>query len=166
MFGTSHAAVGISASLVLQLSSPVAAFAVGWATHYACDAVPHGDTVPKNATALERQGWRDLTMNVAILDSCLLIWLWHHRNRKHGHSWVVTAAAVGSVAPDALQITENLLEYRFLWGVPEAIHRYCHNPLGLAWPFWIGWPPWFLMGLGLWWWILRYRRPPVFRSGS
>ena len=155
MYGTAHAAVAASAVTLLKLSQPFAVLAVSWVSHYACDAVPHGDTVPAAATALERQRWYHQSINAALIDTGLLFWLWHRRNQRRGHSWPFTLAVLGSLGPDALQMVERLIGIRFFWGWPEAVHRFCHNPFDVILPLWLGWLLQLALAASLWRWLLK-----------
>lgn len=155
MYGTAHAAVAASAVTLLKLSNPFAAFAVGWATHYVCDFFPHGDTVPGTLAPIVRKRWHERSVNAALIDIGLLLWLWHRRNQRRGHSWPFTLAAIGSIGPDALQLFGRAVGIRFLWGWPETVHHFFHNPFLIVLPLWLGWLLQLLMVVLVWRWLLK-----------
>lgn len=124
MFLTIHGPVG---ALVGALApDPVSAFALGALSHYAIDAIPHGDErlgghlegVAK-LRFIVRIGLVDAAIAVVALIAILQPWrIWP--------SFTVLAGVAGGLVPDGLQLLHHLFPRVRWFDWHQWFHDYCH----------------------------------------
>lgn len=136
MFLIGHAAVGATFVQLAGVENPVAAFGIGWLSHYLADFIPHGDE-PVGKWTEGPGGTRKLFFLVAV-DGCLLslalavVFL-----SRQDFSWVTLAAAAGACVPDGLWGLERLVG-RKLFGPHGAFHFKNHNFFHIHLPLAVG----------------------------
>jgi hypothetical protein len=113
MILSTHAIVG-GAVASLMPAHPAVAFVVGMASHYAIDAVPHGDyplrsiSIGKNRAAITFNPLllRDLFMIASDGAIGIAITLWLYAGP--GVTLAVLSGAIGAMLPDPLQLAYGL----------------------------------------------------------
>jgi len=139
MILSTHAVVGAAISSFIP-SQPAAAFVVGFASHFALDAIPHWDyplrsiSVGKGADnrrlKANRAGMLDL-ISIAV-DSCaglaLAIWLF----ATPASAWVIALGAVAAMVPDPLQFVHSIYSLEPLVSL-QRFHGWTHSKRKLAW---------------------------------
>ncbi len=151
MFLIGHTAVGILLAESFGADSPVAAFGVGWMSHYLMDAIPHGDEqVGKWARTKDRI--RRLTM-IECVDGLLIaiaagLFFW-----RHGFSWSFSAALVGACVPDVMWGLEAVLG-RELFGPLCRFHERVHNLLKYRLPLAVGFTYQAIVTIFVWWLVI------------
>lgn len=132
-------AVHSVASLIItsRIRHPLPAFAVGFASHFAVDAVPHGDeSVGRWASLDGHQGvYRLAALALVDLAIVAVTCTWAVRDRRR--YWVALAAVLGACLPDLMEGLETIV-HQPLFGPFDAWHALCHNCLLLYLPFWLG----------------------------
>ena len=136
MFLVGHAAVGITITQALGVTNPVAAFGVGWLSHYLADFVPHGD---EGLGEWVKKGHevRRLAAVTAIDGTIALAAFALFASRQQEFPMAAAAAAVGSWVPDVMWGLEKLLQRR-LFGPHERLHHWNHNRLHIMLPLKVG----------------------------
>ena len=134
MFLIGHGAVG--ALLATRLTeNPVAAFGIGWLSHYLVDFFPHGDE-SLGAWAKKKHEILRLFFLFAI-DGALLLstlfWIFY----RQGFSWVILAGAAGSIVPDVMWGLEKLF-HKKIFGRADVFHNRNHNFFHISMPLWVG----------------------------
>ncbi len=143
-----HAAAGAALSLLVP-AQPAAAFLLGFASHFALDALPHWDYPLRSAVedqnnplATDLRWGRDFFWDLLKIVSDgllglglagLVIW-WSSENAALG----ALAGAAGAMAPDFLQFVYFKLRWRWLARL-QLFHLWIHtkyklNPRGLVGP--------------------------------
>lgn len=126
MYLVGHAAVGMT--LAAGIANPVAAFGVGWLSHYIADYFPHGDEEVGEWTKKGNEIRRLLAL-VAV-DGAVFLVLFGFLVSRHGFSLPVAAAAFGSFVPDVMWGLEKVAK-RPLFGFHERFHFVNHNVFGV-----------------------------------
>jgi hypothetical protein len=139
MILSTHAVVG-GALASLSPSHPVAAFAVGFASHFVIDAIPHWDyplrsisVAPgaRNQVRLTSALARDLALIGfdAIVGLALAIGIF----ATPATIVAILAGAVGAMLPDPLQFVHTLYPHEPLASL-QRFHRWIHTKRQLHWP--------------------------------
>jgi hypothetical protein len=139
MILSTHAVVG-GAIASFMPGHPALAFAVGAASHFAIDAIPHVDyplysiTVKRSAPSAMIFNWllvQDL--GLIALDACvglaLTLWLY----ASPGATTAVLAGALGAMLPDSLQFVQKLYPREPLRSL-QRFHVWIHTKRTLNWP--------------------------------
>ncbi|KPJ85169.1 hypothetical protein AMJ57_04075 [Parcubacteria bacterium SG8_24] len=122
MFLVGHTAIGLAVASVT--ASPVGAFVLGLASHYAADAIPHGDEFVGRWAKRGNEPGR--VAAVAALDGLIAMSIVLAFLPRAGQLSVVAAAVVGAVLPDVLWGLELLSDRRMLRGLGR-FHKWIHN---------------------------------------
>jgi len=140
MILSTHAVVG-GALASLFPSHPVAAFAVGFASHFLIDAIPHWD-YPLRSISLG-PGARNnqirltsaLARDVALIAFDAIVGLAIAIGFFATPSTIVAvlAGAVGAMLPDPLQFVHTLYPHEPLASL-QRLHRWFHTKHQLHWP--------------------------------
>ena len=139
MILSTHAVVG-GALAGLFPSHPVAAFAVGFASHFVIDAIPHWD-YPLRSLSVAR-GARNqarltpaLARDVALIGFDAIVGLALAIGIFTTPSTIVAvlAGAVGAMLPDPLQFVHTLYPREPLASL-QRFHRWMHTKRRLHWP--------------------------------
>jgi hypothetical protein len=139
MILSTHAVVG-GALAGLFPSHPVAAFAVGFASHFVIDAIPHWD-YPLRSISVAR-GARNqvrltpaLARDVALIGFDAIVGLALAIGIFATPSTIVAvlAGAVGAMLPDPLQFVHTLYPHEPLASL-QRFHRWMHTKRRLHWP--------------------------------
>jgi hypothetical protein len=139
MILSTHAVVG-GALAGLFPSHPVAAFAVGFASHFVIDAIPHWD-YPLRSISVAR-GARNqvrltpaLARDVALIGFDAIVGLALAIGIFATPSTIVAvlAGAVGAMLPDPLQFVHTLYPHEPLASL-QRFHRWMHTKRRLRWP--------------------------------
>jgi hypothetical protein len=145
-----HAAVGIVLARAVGATNPVAAFGVGWASHYLADFFPHGDEQTGEWAKKGKGIWRFFLLFAVDGVMTLATFTWYVSQR--GFAWWAAAAAVGSFMPDLMWGLEMSVG-RKLFGVSEKLHSLNHNFFKIKVPSRIGIPAQLAVTAALWWWL-------------
>ena len=135
MYLVGHAAVGMAITSALGITNPVAAFGVGWASHYLADFFPHGDEAVGEWTKRGNEVHRLLA--VVAFDGALFLSVFTIFTAHRGFSFAMAAAALGSFVPDVLWGLEKLFKKK-LFGFHERFHLVNHNFFHIRLPFFVG----------------------------
>jgi len=132
MILSTHAVVGAAIASFLP-AHPVAAVALGFASHYALDAIPHWDYPIRSASMdpnvcgpvrLDRQFLRDaLTIGADGLVGILAAFFLFASPQTQ---WVVLLGACAAMLPDALQFLHARFPYQPLRAL-QCLHRWAHS---------------------------------------
>jgi hypothetical protein len=150
MYLVGHTAIGMSAVALTGVTNPAAAFAVGWASHYLADFLPHGDEEAGDWTKKGNEVKR-LAAIVAV-DGALLLALFGVFTAHRGFSLPMAMGALGSTVPDVLWGLEKLFK-RKLFGFHEKYHYANHNFFDVRMPLWLGVLLQAIMTASLWAWL-------------
>jgi len=134
MYLTAHTAVGVAAAAAIT-TNPVAAFGIGWFSHYLVDFIPHGDEQAGEWTRRGNEIRRYLVL--AGADGLLASALFLAQAASHGFSWVSAMAFIGSTVPDVMWGLEKLFK-RIIFGPLQRFHLAVHNRLRVRLPTWLG----------------------------
>jgi hypothetical protein len=139
MILSTHAVVvGAIASLVP--SDPILAAVVGFASHFAIDAIPHWDYPLRLISVGKGAGNRRLRLNQAVIidlisigvDACagiaLAIWLF----ATPASTWVIALGATAAILPDPLQFVHSVHPQEPLVTL-QRFHERVHSKRKLAW---------------------------------
>ena len=150
MFLTAHSAIALAATA--WTGNPAAAFAVGWASHYLADAVPHGDEpVGRWAKAAgPREAWHLAVVTFVDLSFLAVAFAWFISAR--GLHLVHIAAIVGACLPDFMWGLEKVVG-RKLFGPLGAFHSRVHNFAKVMLPLAVGLLGQAALAAALWWWV-------------
>ena len=133
MFLLGHASVAAAVVTAAKIKSPAVAFGIGFVSHYAVDALPHGDEA---VGAWAKRGNEVRRLFAAFLiDGAACAAAFAGLILYRGVSWPVMAAAVGSMAPDAMWGLEKLLHRKIFWRLGkfhERVHNYFHINIPFA----------------------------------
>ena len=139
MILSTHAMVG--GALATQLPSlPVAAFAVGFASHFAIDAIPHWDYPLRSISVAP--GARNqvrltptLARDIALIGLDAIVGLVLAIGIFATPSTIVAilAGAVGAMLPDPLQFVHTIYPHEPLASL-QRFHRWAHTKRQLRWP--------------------------------
>lgn len=140
MFLTPHAAVGAAIAMAVT-GDPVAAFGVGWLSHYLADSVPHGDE--RLATWVSQGNEVKRLLAITTIDAVIWIVILTYVFLSVGFSWVILSAVVGSAVPDVMWGLEKVMK-RELFGPLRKFHGWNHNFFKVDLPLWTG-----LVGQGI-----------------
>ena len=139
MILSTHAVVG-GALASLFPSHPVAAFAVGFASHFVIDAIPHWD-YPLRSISVARGARNQVRLTPALARDVALIGF----DAIVGFALAigifatpstivaVLAGAVGAMLPDPLQFVHTLYPHEPLASL-QRFHRWMHTKRQLHWP--------------------------------
>lgn len=132
MILSTHAVVGAAIASFLP-SHPAAAFALGFASHYALDAIPHWDYPITSASMdpkicgpmrLDRAFFRDaITIGADGLLGALAAFLLFASPQTQ---WAVLLGAFGAMLPDALQFLHARFPHEPLKTL-QRLHRWAHS---------------------------------------
>jgi hypothetical protein len=139
MILSTHAVVGGALASLLP-SHPVAAFAVGFASHFVIDAIPHWDYPlrsislgpgARNQVRFTPALARDVAMTAfdAVVGLVIAIVFF----ATPSTIVAVLAGAVGAMLPDALQFVHTLYPHEPLASL-QRLHRWFHTKHQLRWP--------------------------------
>jgi len=148
MYLINHAAIGIA--LASQVSNPVAAFGIGWVSHYLADFFPHGDEGVGEWAARKNEIPRIL--GIVAIDGMLFLGAFAWFSAHQGFSWSAAAAAIGSFVPDIMWGLEKLAG-RKLFGIFERLHSWNHNYFKIKLPVFAGVSLQIMFAAALWGWL-------------
>lgn len=156
-----HAAVGITLARAVGATHPVAAFGVGWASHYLADFFPHGDegvgAWAKQGNEVARFAGIFLIDGLVVLATFAVYGVSRGATWQDWHSWTpllpAALATLGSFVPDLLWGFEKLIK-RSLFPRLEKLHAANHNHLKIDLPFRYGMPLQLAVAALLWWWLI------------
>ncbi len=123
MYLTGHAALGAVLATAVT-GNPVAAFGVGWASHYLADFFPHGDEDLGEWTKKGNEIKRLFT--IVAIDGAVLLALYAALVWQTGFSWAVGFAMAGSVTPDVMWGLEKVTKRKLFWK-HDIFHTANHN---------------------------------------
>jgi hypothetical protein len=131
MILSTHAIVG-GALASFMPAHPAAAFVVGMASHYAIDAIPHGDyplrsiSIWKGRTAITSTPLllRDLFMIASDAAIGIAITLWLYAGP--GVTLAVLSGAIGAILPDPLRLAYRLFPREPLRSL-QRFHVWMHT---------------------------------------
>jgi hypothetical protein len=138
MILSTHAIVG-GAIASFMPGHPVLAFAIGVASHFAIDAIPHVD-YPLRSISVRRSAPSAFTLDWVLLqDFCLLaldaciglaivFWLY----ASPSATTAVLAGALGGMLPDPLQLLQKLYPREPLRSL-QRFHVWIHTKRKLSW---------------------------------
>jgi hypothetical protein len=151
MFLIGHSAVALA--VTAWTDNPALAMAIGFASHFAVDAVPHGDE--DFGRFAKRSGhevrWFALAM---VADLVLIAGAYAWLLSRIGFSWEPLFAIAGACAPDFMWGFERLLG-RKVFGPVSGWHHTVHNFLKVEMPLWLGLILQAAVSLALWRWLGR-----------
>lgn len=134
MYLTVHAAVAATIAGAVT-SDPATALGIGILSHYAVDAIPHGD---ERVGEWTRQGNEvKRLMLVSGIDGLMLLVMVFAFWFGNGMAWIFVAAVVGGILPDVLWGLEKAAG-RKLFGPVGVFHTNVHNFSGIRLPTWTG----------------------------
>jgi hypothetical protein len=152
MYLTGHTAVAVAVVTALGIKNPVAAFGVGWLSHYVVDFIPHGD---EEAGEWAERGKNKigriaiiLAIDCAVLFSIVAAYVAHR-----GWEWPAAFAAAGSAVPDVLWGLSVVLKRPFI-GPLERLHDRGHNFFNVRMPLWLGLVLQAVVAGSLWAWLI------------
>jgi hypothetical protein len=143
MILSTHAVVGGALASLIP-SHPVAAFAVGFASHFAIDAIPHWDyplasvSIEPGAQGNVRPSWallRDLALIIFDAGAGLAVAIGLFATPSAVVA--IMAGAIGGMLPDPLQIAYSLYPHGPLASL-QRFHRWAHTKRQLHWPIGLG----------------------------
>jgi hypothetical protein len=146
MYLIGHAAVGMT--LAASVTNPVAAFGVGWLSHYLADFFPHGDEEVGEWTKKGNEVRR--LMAIVSVDGTAALVAFAYLSSQRGFSLPLAAAALGSFVPDIMWGLEKVAK-RKLFGFHEKFHYANHNFFDIHLPAWAGIPMQLSVAALLWW---------------
>jgi hypothetical protein len=132
MILTTHAVVGAALATFFP-THPVAAFAVGFASHFVLDAIPHVDYPIKSSSVDPRIG-APMAFDGALLRDVIIIGsdglfgmlLSLLLFSSSTNFWAVVMGAVGAMLPDPLQFAYSRFPYEPLRTL-QRFHRWAHS---------------------------------------
>jgi hypothetical protein len=140
MILSTHAFVGALAGRLLP-DSPVAAFAVGFASHFLLDAIPHwdyqlssiqGEGMEKNMVVRSRAFLRDsIKMGTDLVLAVFMVWF--AMKEMPGASPSMIAGAIGGFSPDALQFLFWKVRSEPLASI-QRFHQWVHTSVRIKNP--------------------------------
>ena len=139
MILSTHAIVGGAIATFIP-GHPALAFAVGVASHFTIDAIPHVDyplrsiSVRRSAPSALTLDWRlALDLGLLALDACigLAIVLWLYASPVT--TFAVLAGAFGGMLPDPLQLLQKIYPREPLKSL-QRFHVWVHTKRRLSWP--------------------------------
>jgi hypothetical protein len=139
MILTTHAIVG-GALAGLFPTNPIAAIAVGFASHFAIDAIPHWDyplqsisVAPGHRNQLKLE--KSILQDVALIafDACAGLALAVGLLATPASLLVITLGALAAMLPDPLQFVHSLHPHEPL-ATLQRFHRLIHTKRKLDWP--------------------------------
>lgn len=157
-----HASVGIVLARAVGATNPVAAFFVGWFSHYVADFFPHGDedvgAWTKKGNQVARFAGIVTIDGIVSLVAFVAYAMANGANWQDLHSWQPLLpsafAAMGSFVPDVMWGTEMVFK-RKLFGWFERLHSANHNFFHIHLPFRYGMPLQLAVAAVLWIWLIR-----------
>jgi len=139
MILSTHAIVGGAIASLLP-SHPALVAVLGFASHYAIDAIPHWDyplqsiTVGRDADNRSLRRGRGLFLDLALIgfDACsglaLATWLF----ATSATVWVIILGACAAMLPDPLQFVQSLYPHEPLKSL-QRFHHWMHAKRKLSW---------------------------------
>lgn len=139
MILSTHAIVGGAIASLLP-SDPVLAAVLGFATHFAIDAIPHWDYPLRSISVEKAADNRRLGLSRAVIidvvcvgaDACaglaLAIWLF----ATTASAWVIALGAIAAMVPDPLQFAHRIYPREPLVTL-QRFHGSMHSKRKLAW---------------------------------
>ena len=132
MILSTHALVGAALANMFP-AHPAAAFAVGFASHFALDAIPHADYPIRSASVDPKIG-APLRFDRALLqdaitigaDGLLGLMLAFLLFASTGNEWAILLGAFGAVLPDAFQFLHARFPREPLRTL-QRLHRWAHT---------------------------------------
>src|SRR5688572_23907250 len=134
MFLVGHASVGIAITAALGVTNPVAAFGIGWLSHYLADFFPHGDEPVGEWAEKGDKIFRLFT--VLLADSIVFLAAFGWYTANHGWQLASALAALGSFMPDILWGSSLVFKKQFI-PVLEKFHHLNHNYFHPKIPAWV-----------------------------
>lgn len=136
MILSTHALVGAALANMFP-AHPAAAFAVGFASHFALDAIPHAD-YPIRSASLDPKIGASLRFDRALLqdavtigtDGLLGLVLAFLLFASPGNEWGILLGAFGAVLPDAFQFLHARFPREPLRTL-QRFHRWAHTRVEL-----------------------------------
>ena len=136
MILSTHALVGAALANMFP-AHPAAAFAVGFASHFALDAIPHAD-YPIRSASLDPKIGAPLRFDRALLqdaitigaDGLLGILLAFVLFASPQNQWAILLGAFGAMLPDALQFLHLRFPYEPLRTL-QRFHRWAHTDVDI-----------------------------------
>jgi hypothetical protein len=136
MILSTHALVGAALANMFP-AHPAAAFAVGFASHFALDAIPHAD-YPIRSASLDPKIGAPLRFDRALLqdavtigaDGLLGLVLAFLLFASPGNEWAILLGAFGAVLPDAFQFLHARFPREPLRTL-QRFHRWAHTRVEL-----------------------------------
>jgi hypothetical protein len=132
MILTTHAIVGAALASFMP-SHPAAAFVVGFASHFALDAIPHVD-YPIKSRSVNPKIAAPMTFDRALLQDAvtigsdglfgIIIALFLFSSSSS--FWAILMGAIGAILPDPLQFVHSRLPYEPLRTL-QRFHRWAHT---------------------------------------
>jgi hypothetical protein len=127
-----HAVVGAALASFLP-SQPIAAFVVGFASHYALDAIPHRDYPLKSHSVIPRIGV-PMVFDGALLQDAVTIGLDGLFGitaalflfASTANLWAILLGAIGAMLPDPLQFVHSRFPHEPLRTL-QRFHRWAHT---------------------------------------
>jgi hypothetical protein len=130
MILTTHAVVGAALASFLP-SHPATAFAVGFASHFVLDAIPHVD-YPIKSRSVDPKIGAPMAFDRALLqdgvgsDGLFGIIVSLVLFSSSANFWVVLMGAIGAMLPDPLQFASTRLRYEPLRTL-QRFHLWAHS---------------------------------------
>jgi len=152
MYLVVHSAIGAALTAGLT-TDPVAAFGIGWLSHYFADLIPHGDEQAGEWARRKNEIRRYLLL--AGIDGLLVLILVLVQAVGRGFSPALLAAVCGSVLPDVMWGLEKLFR-KNLFGPLQRFHFAIHNYFRVRLPLWFGLLFQAALAGGLWFMLIRH----------
>ena len=139
MILTTHAVVG-GALASLFPTHPIAAIAVGFASHFAIDAIPHWDyplqsisVAPGHRNHLKLK--KPILLDAALIafDACVGLALAVGLFSAHAPVVVIVLGVIAGMLPDALRFVHSLHPHAPL-ATMQRFHHWIHTKRRLDWP--------------------------------
>jgi hypothetical protein len=132
MILSTHALVGAAIANLLP-AHPEAAFALGFASHFALDAIPHAD-YPLRSASLDPKIGAPLRFDRALLRDVLMIGtdgllglvLAIILFASAENQWAILLGAIGAMLPDAIQFLHARFPHEPLRTL-QRLHRWAHT---------------------------------------
>lgn len=148
MFLVGHTIVAATIVQAAGINNPVAAFGIGWLSHYLVDFFPHGDE-PVGLWAKQGNELKRIAVIFGI-DAAILLGLFIAYIVLDGFSLSLFLAGLGAVVPDVMWGLEMLFKKK-LFGPHDKIHSRNHNFLHIHLPYHLALVGQLVVSAVLWW---------------